>query len=106
MKKLALITLVLFGLGGVYLYTQSSHAEDAHDHAEHKEESHEGHGHDEEEGHDDHDGDTQSITFPSGMPRPKSRMLTRLFLMEMSTFLPWPMMNTSMALSITSLRRI
>lgn len=60
MKKLALITLILFGLGGVYLYTQSSHAEDAHNHVEHKEESHEGHGHDEEEGHDDHDGDNHT----------------------------------------------
>ena len=59
MKKLALIIFILFGLGGFYLYAQSSHAEDAHDHAGHKKESHEGHGHD-EEGHDEHDSDNHA----------------------------------------------
>lgn len=60
MKKLALIIFILFGLGGFYLYAQSSQAEDAHDHAKHKEESHEGHVHDEEEGHDEHNGDNHA----------------------------------------------
>ncbi len=58
MKKLALIILVLFGLGGFYLYAQSSHAEDSHDHAEHKEESQQDHGDDKD--HDDHDGDNHA----------------------------------------------
>ena len=52
MKKIILIILALLSLGGFYLYTQSSHTEDAHDHSEHKEESHESH-----EGHEHGDGD-------------------------------------------------
>lgn len=58
MKKIALIILVLLGLGGFYFYSQSTHAEDAHDHSEHQEDSHENHGHDDE--HDESDGDNHA----------------------------------------------
>src|SRR5213075_582396 len=49
--------------------------------------------------------DTQSTTLPSGMPRPKSRTDTAVSSMLICTSLPWPMMNSSMALSMTSLSR-
>jgi cobalt-zinc-cadmium efflux system membrane fusion protein len=61
MKKIILTTIALLSLGGFYLYTQSSHAEDAHDHSEHKEESHESH-----EGHGHDDGDDYSDDHGKG----------------------------------------
>ena len=59
MKTIGLIIIALLSLGGFYLYTQSNHTEDMHDHSGHQEESHEGHGHDsheKEDSHDDHSG--------------------------------------------------
>lgn len=58
MKKIALIVLVLLSLGGFYFYSQSTHAEDSHDHVEHQEESNEGDGHNDE--HDESDGDNHA----------------------------------------------
>ena len=47
--------------------------------------------------------ETHSTILPNGMPRPvKSRTTTETPSMVSNTSLPWPMMNSSMALSMTS----
>ena len=46
---------------------------------------------------------THSITLPRGMPRPKSRMVMVSSWRVISTFLPAPMMNSSIELSTISL---
>lgn len=54
MKKIILTTIALLSLGGFYLYTQSSHAEEAHDHSEHQEGAHdEGDGDDHRDDHEE-----------------------------------------------------
>ena len=50
--------------------------------------------------------ETQSTTFPSGIPLPKSRTETSPLSMRMSMRLPCPMMNSSMELSMSSFNRI
>ena len=50
--------------------------------------------------------ETTSTTLPSGIPRPKSRTVTVLSLMEISMVFPAPITNSSTQLSKTSFKRI
>ncbi len=50
--------------------------------------------------------ETTSTTFPSGMPRPKSRTFTSLSLILTSMVFPAPITNSSIELSITSFSKI
>ena len=49
--------------------------------------------------------ETTSTTFPKGIPRPKSLIVTLSFLIEMSIDFPLPMTYSSIELSITSLSK-
>ena len=50
--------------------------------------------------------ETQSISFPSGIPLPKSLTVTLLSLIDISIDLPFPITYSSIELSITSFSKM